>query len=65
MEIYEYFTEKWAHDLDTNIQVPDRLICPLTNRIYQQPVMLCNGRVYDQEMLQQKLQENPGKDPIT
>ena len=44
METYNYFYDKWMNEATfLELKVPEYLVCPLSNKIFDTPIMLDDG----------------------
>ena len=44
METYKYFYDKWMNEAAfLELVVPEYLVCPLSNKIFDTPIMLDDG----------------------
>ena len=54
METYKYFHDKWMNEAAfLELKVPEYLVCPCSNKIFDTPIMLDDGEVYDRSVLDQ------------
>jgi len=67
METFQYFYDKWMNEaVFLELVVPEYLICPLSHKIFDNPIMLDNGEVYDRSAIPEELEVDPiSKKPLT
>ena len=60
METFLYFKNKWMNEaVFLELVVPEYLICPLSHKIFDNPIMLENGEVYDRSAISEDLDADP------
>ncbi len=44
---------------------PDYMVCPLTKKLFVDPVMTSSGHTYEKEALEEHLRKNNNLDPVS